>query len=181
MKYILKRRILLISLLLVLVIPPFITFWWLHHQKDLVRKQVKHKIIQGIDRQELVLLSFTKQDIQEKLDWEHSKEFEYQGQMYDIVETIIAGDTIHYWCWWDHQETKLNKKLSLLTQRAFAKNPKQKEKKQHLSRYLQSLFFEKTSITIKANDLTITGHSCFYSFIYQSVNISPPTPPPCIS
>lgn len=152
----------------------------MNYQKDILRKQVKHKIIQGIDRQELVLLSFTKTEAKEKLRWKHSKEFEYKDQMYDIVESITYGDTIHYWCWWDHEETKLNKKLSVLTRQAFSKDPKQKEKRQLLNRFLQSLFFESSSDVIKTGYKLIAKQSGFYPFNYKSVYIYPPTPPPCI-
>lgn len=98
-----------IFLLAIMLVPFTGTYFWLQYQKKIIRKEVKTKIINKIDRKELVMFIFTKEETETKLRWEHSKEFEYLGQMYDIVESNTNGDTITYWCWHDHKETKLNK------------------------------------------------------------------------
>lgn len=65
------------------------------------RKQVKEKII---------LLSFLKSDIENKtIDfiWKHSKEFKFNGSMYDIVDRIDTEDSVHFYCFLDKKENKL--------------------------------------------------------------------------
>ncbi|PTB91022.1 hypothetical protein C9994_16285, partial [Marivirga lumbricoides] len=106
-----------ISLFIILFAPGLITYSWLSHQKRAVKHEVKWKMIAGMDKNELVLLKFTSEEAK-VLKWEHAKEFEYQNEMYDVVEQQTIGDTTYYWCWWDHEETALNKQLSLLVVKA---------------------------------------------------------------
>lgn len=49
--------------------------------------------------------------------------------MYDVIETEIHGDSLYYFCWADHEETLLNKKLNQLLASVMA-NPL-KENKEH--------------------------------------------------
>ncbi len=72
------------------------TFAWLHVRKALVRAVVQEEIQAGMDEEALVLLKFTDTEAQLLLHWEHDREFEYLGQMYDIVETEQIGDTVYY-------------------------------------------------------------------------------------
>ena len=88
-----------------------------HIEKAALKREIKWKMIAGIDQNELVLLKFSKEEAETKLRWEHSKEFEYDGQMYDIVSKEIKGDSIYYRCWWDYEEPALNRKLQQLVVR----------------------------------------------------------------
>lgn len=171
----------LISILLItsLILPFVGTVTWLNHHKKMVRRQVKHQIIAGIDKSELVLLSFTKEEAEE-LNWKHSKEFEYNGSMYDIVEADTSNN-IDYWCWWDYKETKLNKQLYKLLADYLGSDTKNKETKTRFANFYNSLFcsdinlWESINIELQ-NDSTFT-----YSFTYTSLHINPPTPPPILA
>ncbi len=111
-------------LVLAALFTPFsATYLWLHIQKRLVKKEVKAKLIAGIDKSELVHFTFSQSQIETDLRWEHSKEFEYKGEMYDIVETEILGDSIRYVCWHDKAETKLNRRLQALIAQATSGTP----------------------------------------------------------
>src|SRR5690606_39601506 len=90
----LKKRLIAISLLFVLFAPVMTIYLYLQFEKSAVRREIKWKMIAGMDEEELVLLKFTKEETQTKLRWEHSKEFEYDGQMYDIVSKEVKGDSI---------------------------------------------------------------------------------------
>jgi hypothetical protein len=90
---------------------------YLKHEKRMLKREIKHRIIEGIDRSELVELSFTPEE-EQQLRWEHSKEFEYKGEMYDVVESKSENGKITYWCWWDNEETSLNRRLNNLLTRA---------------------------------------------------------------
>lgn len=175
-----KRGITGILLLFCLATPIVITFTFLHYHKKQVRKEVKHRIIAGIDKVELVLLKFTEAKTKSELRWEHSKEFEYKGEMYDVVERKIEGDTIYYWCWRDHEETKLNKQLDGLLAKVLGNNPQREEKKSQLADFFKKLFHENP-----ANQLEVSPKykikRFYYSEDFASIYHAPPVPPPRLS
>jgi hypothetical protein len=110
----------LFSILLIsTLIGPFLGITlYLKHEKRMLKREIKHRIIEGIDKSELVELTFTDLEAETQLRWEHSKEFEYNGEMYDVVESKSDNGKITYWCWWDNEETSLNKQLNKLLARA---------------------------------------------------------------
>jgi hypothetical protein len=130
-----------IFLLLCLIVPFTGTVSWLNYQKKKVRNQIKHEIITGIDKSELVQLTFTIEETTSQLKWKHSKEFEFNHQMYDIVEADTTENTIIYWCWWDHQETKLNKQLTKLLAQFLGNDTQNKETKIRFANFYQTLYF----------------------------------------
>ena len=71
-------------------------------------------MLAGVDRSELVLLQFSKTDTKTLLQWEHDTEFEFQGQMFDVMEVSEKGDSVTYVCWPDKEETHLNQQLAQL-------------------------------------------------------------------
>ena len=102
-------------LLLTCLVAPFVaTYSWLQYEKKLVRKTVKCQLIKGVKEHELVLLKFSKIAATTQIHWEHAREFEFDGEMYDVVSCDTIGDTLLYHCWPDHAETALNKQLNQL-------------------------------------------------------------------
>jgi len=93
------RQLLALFLLLCLTLPFLGTYTWLKIEKRKVKKSIKWSMIGGMDKSAFVLLKFTKEESETKLRWEHSREFEYAGQMYDVVEAAEQGDTTYYYCW----------------------------------------------------------------------------------
>ncbi len=135
-------------------------------------------VIEGIDKNDLVLLEFTRGQATKEIRWEHDREFEYNEQMYDVVEIIESGNAIYYWCWWDRDETELKKQLSELGKKVLNTDPQNNERHDHVDKFLKSLYsVEKTDIQQILQPLAIIlrridtdcPHSCFFS---------PPTPPP---
>ncbi|HRJ35831.1 MAG TPA: hypothetical protein PK610_07570, partial [Flavobacteriales bacterium] len=121
---------------------PFFLGWGVvHFQKMELRKSIKHKIIAGIDRGQLTLIKATPKN-EHLLHWHHSKEFEYQGEMYDIVEKSVSGDTTIYWCWWDNEETALNKTLNDLWLYALGKVPNSNKQSQLLDFFFKSIYHD---------------------------------------
>jgi len=134
--------------------------------------------MEGLEASELVLLKFTATASETKLKWAHSKEFEYNHQMYDVVETKIIGDTIYYWCWWDHLETKLNQQLSQLANKAFQDDPQNQEKHRWLLSYFKSLYFIENFYPHLLPPGTRRLRYAEYCSLYISASIQPPAPPP---
>lgn len=166
-----------ILFLFCLVAPIAASFIFLHYQKKQIREEVKSRIVAGIDEKELVLLKITQEESHTDLRWEHSAEFEYNGQMYDVVEEEIRGDTIYYLCWWDHKETELNKHLDNLLSYALGNNKHRSESKKRVKEFYQSLFF----VSRSERDLIVVATkpiNTLYKLNYQSVSYPPPVPPP---
>ncbi len=129
-------------MLFILIVPAVVTYTWLHHHRRAVKREVKWKMIAGVDKKELVFFKFSNQELTTKLRWEHSKEFEYQTQMYDVVEKKITNDSTYLWCWWDHEETKLNKQLQGLLATAFQNDSQTKDKQNDVYKFYNLLFFQ---------------------------------------
>ena len=133
----------------------------------------------GLKPSELVLMKFTQSESQTKLRWEHAKEFEFDGQMYDIIETEIKGDSIFYRCWWDHAETMLNKQLKNLVADALEKDPKNNESQKRLLHFYKSLYLANIPVNqVLAFVFPQKQKICLYTFFLPSCCFPPPTPPP---
>lgn len=171
------RKIAAIILFACLTVP-YLGTVWLHYQKSVVRKEIKRQMIAGIDKEELVLLRFSIKESKNNLRWEHSDEFEYDGEMFDVVQSEMKGDSIFYRCWLDRKETKLNKQLDNIVTQAMECNQQHKEQQKRLAN-----FFKEFSHTIAFNrntDLHLTEKSAelFLLSSYTSITFSPPDPPP---
>jgi len=172
------KRLLTILIFLSLAIPFAGTYAWLHFEKRTVKKAIKRKLIAGIDKDELVLLRFSKQDAETKLHWEHSKEFEYNGEMYDVVTSETCGDSVYYRCWWDHEETRLNKKLARLVEDAFSNHPGRTEKQEQLIDFIKKWYCPAHIALICAY---ADPPACLperSAEVLLSFSVSPPLPPP---
>lgn len=124
-------------------------FAYLKFEQRIIKKEIKHKLIKGIDKEDLVKLVFTESDLINKVSWEHSKEFEYNGEMYDVVASEQEGDKFVYWCWWDHKETSLNKKLNQLLANFLGESNPDKSQSNTLSGFLKSVYIVPTEINIE--------------------------------
>lgn len=153
-------------------------YGWLQMRKRAVRKEVKHQLIAQVDKSELILLKFTAEEAASQLEWEHSKEFEYGNEMYDVVSTETHGDTTYYWCWWDYKETALNRQLVELTALALNKDPQRQNQKQQFAQFLQHLFVEEmpSYSFFQFEKMKVKPATMMQSF--RSWSATPPSPPP---
>lgn len=115
-------------------------YGWLQYEKMLVRKAVKRQLLAGMENTDLVFLKFTQEGAQTLLRWEHAHEFEYQGQMYDIVRSETLGDSIFYHCYWDRAESKLNQQIKSLVAQTLEKDPVNQENQLKLIHFYKSLY-----------------------------------------
>jgi len=175
-----KGRVSGIFLIFCLVVPITATFVVLHYQKNQVRHEVKDEIRAGLSKEELVLLPFSVKDAATTLIWKHGKEFEFKGEMYDIVETEIKGDMIYYWCWEDKKESKLNIKLNRLVALALGQNPERKSTQEQLSNFYKSLFYVE-AVPDRVFEFELNKSTFCYTFSRASFAHSPPVPPPELS
>lgn len=93
---------------------PFIgQYAFLQLQKYVVKRTMDIRMEKSSDKMDLIHFKFVSNDLEE-LSWEHAREFERAGQMFDVIEECQIGDTTHMWCWADHQETILGIRLKQL-------------------------------------------------------------------
>lgn len=140
------KRLTGIFFIVCLTLPFFGTFFFLLCQKHSVRSEVRAKMIAGLSREELVTLQFSRSDSETILNWEHSGEFEYAGQMYDVIRTVEHNDSIIYICWPDNEETALNQKLGELVSLALGNDPVNKECRGRLWSFYKCIFPAGTSV-----------------------------------
>ena len=139
-------------------------------------------MIAGMSKERLVRLAFTKDQADTLLHWEQPKEFEFQNQMYDVLEQQKQGDSVIYWCWWDQEETLLNRYLETLAKKAFAQDPEQQEAQDQLFEFLDTLFYHtQTDLSLfKITFLDVIAQSlkAEQATWYHSWKQRPPLPPP---
>jgi hypothetical protein len=166
------------ALILVITLPVLGLFAWLQAEKYAVRREVKHLLMEHIERDALVKLTFHEKEINDVLRWEHAGEFEYQHTMYDIVEQIHEGDSISYWCWEDNKESELNRALASLTDQWFGHTPDRKDQQEHVKRFMRQLFHARYATDL-ATHITLEKrmHKPHQSEVAW-VELETPAPPP---
>lgn len=175
---ILNKPFILITLLFCLIAPAMMTYLWLNLEKQEVKHEVKRKIIAGLDKSDLVLISLSKAEAETELEWEHSKEFEFEGEMYDVVKSEVTSDSVKYWCWWDFEETALNKNLAELVNQLFGSDPGKKQNEQNLITFYKSLFSENLFQWESIQYSQSLDSSRNYTFNLVDFISTIPTPPP---
>jgi len=151
---------------------------WLHCKKTGVRKEVSERMAAGIEKDQLVVLKFSKEEARTLLRWENAGEFELNNEMYDVAETQTLGDTIFYWCWPDEKETRLNRRLEELSTLALRIKPKIGDKNSPLISGLRSLVCRVVDQWEIPELERLFDRRCPFFNSYFSVAIPPPTPPP---
>lgn len=157
------------------------TYAWLHWQKREIRKEIKHRLIGGMDKSALALIKLSRQAAATALRWEHEREFEYRGKMYDVVEKGVINDTLWYRCWPDDAETLLNKKLDRLLAGALEHDPQRRETERQFIQFYKSLYFTEICLQPvifypKSIVQPVTDRCFYYRF-----NDAPQSPPPEIA
>jgi hypothetical protein len=165
-------------LLLVLIAPVLIAYCWLQYQISNVKNEVRFKMTKGIDKDELVVMKFTKAESQTIIRWAHPGEMEYNNQMYDIVDTKITVDTVYYWCWRDVDETRLRREFIELSAKAFNSDPQKKEKQERIYSYFNSLYLSENPECCLTPPCPENRKFSSYSMLFPSFSFPPPTPPP---
>ncbi|MEZ5083522.1 MAG: hypothetical protein R2750_08740 [Bacteroidales bacterium] len=166
-------------LLLACLIAPFGGFYvFLQLKKKQVKKDIRLNLASFIGNNNLVVFSFSKEDIK-TLEWKDNHEFEYEGQMYDIIESNIVGETIHYKCFHDTKETSLNKKIEQLIARITGSNPQKKENQERLISFIKIQYMPTKELKNVVKTFSIKKKFFIYNeFGFNEFYNPPPAPPP---
>jgi len=150
-----RRKLISIFLLAALFAPALLTYSWLQYQRHAAKREVKWRILNGIDKSELTYFKFTTAEA-ENLNWKHSKEFEYQGRMYDIVYREEGTTEVAYWCFNDTEEARINQQIEAFTEQLYHQDPQNRERQQLLIHFYKNLYNQPHS----AFSAYIDSHQC---------------------
>lgn len=171
------RKLTGIWFIMLLVLPFTAYFFWVKAETKSVRKQTKRAIIAGLSKDQLVYLKFSRKESKTILNWKHDHEFEFQGKMFDVVESGFTADSVFYWCWPDKQETHLNNQLKNLADIALGvKHQKSKPSKFWLD-FLTKITFEHLSDDNHLN-YSVFNFPIYHARFHSVYLKSPPSPPP---
>lgn len=148
----------------------------LKYRQAVIRKDIKRAIKEGVPEDELVDFRFhIEEDSFINLEWtKPKKEFRFNQQMYDVVETRQNKDTIYYKCIHDVKESGLFQQIDKM-----ANNRTNKETSVVKFLHHQFYFHEAISFSLKhsASILENKDNIAFKNLFYQ-LFAEPPIPPP---
>ena len=165
-------------MLFAFIFPFFGTYALLHHHVRVVRREVKRRASNGLDKDDLIHFEFTHTEADTTLLWQNGDEFEYNGRMYDVVSKEEINGKLHLWCWDDHKESQLKEQLHDIVKRVLGHSPPQTRSQLHFFRFFCSLYYSGDSET--SLNVFASIHNSFAYKAGQFYYSSPPplTPPP---
>ncbi len=175
-----KTNFLATALLLVLFAPTLSLYSWLQVRKFAIRREVSVILESEVPESQLVSLVFSKEEIHTVLRWEHSREFEYRGQMYDIVKEEIKGDSIHYLVRPDYKETALNQALARLSTRETNNKQPWSKGTEQLFHFFKQLYHSPVLFFPEKVEEHREIQAFYFSILPNSNSPKPPAPPPKI-
>jgi hypothetical protein len=161
-----------------LTFPFWGNFVALQLQKKKVKHDIKWSIAEGLPKSELTHLTFGCESMDSQVVWKHSKEFEFEGEMYDIVYKDQVGDSLHYWCWWDKEETMLNRKIEQLAYLALSGQETTSNQQTHFFRFVKLMNLPPDETEVNENFSAQLNRMQDKEFKTLSKEYSPAVPPP---
>lgn len=173
-----KKKSSAIFLFLILTISYTGSYSWFFLQKQFLKREAKRIIERTIGEDQFIKLSFTKKKIRNMLTWENEHEFEFQGNMYDVVKTNTYADSVVYICWLDKKETKLNSKLVYLLNSKLISNSTSTKNQIQVFSIFKILYFDQ-KFENQNFDLVIKNkYQQFKQKIISYIFLEKPLPPP---
>lgn len=168
-----------IVLLMVFSSPVWVTHLALKNHLLEIKREVKRSILAGIPEKDQVVIKLHSSELS-SLYWEHETEFEFEGNMYDVIRSTEIGDSIMYYCFKDHAESTIKRKLTTLLHDIRKEDGKSHQQVEKLQSYFTSLFPNRA---FTLNSVWVDVKPVDYGrlrFAIQSTHSPPPTPPPNI-
>lgn len=121
-------------------------------RKEIIRKEVKSRILLGIPDDQLVYFQFSHSETAEKLHWVEENEFEMGGRMYDVVRVHTSKDSIFFVCWPDEEESEIRKLWKEQCRQVISCDPQKQEHRKKVLEFEKSLFF-----------VSVNDHQLYYN------------------
>lgn len=175
------KKLICIGFLTSILSPTLITYYSFHYRSSFIKEEVDSHIEKGVEEDELILLKFSHEETQTLLRWEHAREFEYNQQMYDIVESEALEDSMYYWVWWDIEETELKKEYEEIITDLLGVKKNTTNQSMRLKIAFRSIYFLEHSadLTLLARKQEVAYSKIQYDLL--TLFYAPPSPPPKIS
>lgn len=155
------------------------SYIWLQGRIEVATQVASLRIKKAIPEADQILWKFSISDSQTELRWEHSREFEYRGEMYDIIRSDQRGDTMVYWCYWDREETRLKKRMNFLVFKMMGPSPQSRNEGRQFTEFFRSLYFPFEKVRNSIAGFSKEKRELRpYLFALLKSDIIPPSPPP---
>lgn len=167
-----------ILLLMSILAPILVCRGFLEYQIHMAKREVKEMIVNGFENKDLLRLTFSKQDSKTILNWEHAREFEYSGEKYDVVRSEENGDSLYYWCYHDHKETRLAKELEKWKTNIFNTKKENQHQKNRFEHFFKSLWISNQNKFLTDRGITYNKQYFYYCFHPKNHKKKQSFPPP---
>ena len=148
----------------------------LKFQKRLIRNSVKELIYSGLSNSELSRIVVNTSD-SDNLLWHHHDEFEFQGNMYDLVSKESFNDSIVYLCFLDEKESEVNIYIDQQAKSIWSHSPFANDFETKLVDFIQKVFPPENIMDFPIGDLDTQDLWLNYIFcVSEGINVifSPP-------
>lgn len=160
-----------------LILPLFVVQHQLRKQIRSIKQEVQLSILKGLPKEELRTFHFNTEQ-QKQIRWEHEHEFEWKGQMYDVISVHQEGNDLVIECWPDQKESKLKQHMRTMWAKAMGSDPTHQGEKDKLYQFLSHLYFEQaTSAPAPLLGEKHLGCSITHSETHRGFPFIPETPP----
>lgn len=153
-------------------------FIFLESERFAVQHEVQTEIKKSVPPEALDLLVFHKNEVNTTLNWKHDKEFEFNGEMFDVIYEQVNGDSVYYWCWADHEESALNKQMDQWVHFLLNGSSHSKDRQATINYFLHHLFTAQTSSSLSL----MLDSNCKAPHLYHpganQFHQEPQSPPP---
>ena len=144
-------------------------YFWFCIWQDHLQKEIRQEIRNGLEEDDLVLITAPING-ESGISWiEPNKEFRYKGEMYDVVKIIIQNQNKYYYCIKDIKEKQL---IANYNKNHNSKKEDGKKIKEFKYQYIPQQF--SLTYCTYTSDLT----SATIVFLYKSKIIDIHSPPP---
>lgn len=144
----------------------------------LIHKEVKRTLVMQLPESAYTVLTIAKnkQNLQNGFVSIHSREFRYNGMMFDVVSSRDSADYTIFKCIRDEEEEDVFRVLSDII--SMNHSGEKSDRISNLPLFFNFLYFENLSILLPINTYSMNEVSNIYSFKLLSTFIPPHTPPP---
>jgi hypothetical protein len=171
------RLISAISLFLVFVIPFVGGYLFLQYSQEQHQSDIHAALENGSKDHELIFLVFTDQELTQ-LKWKHDKEFEWNGEMYDVVSVEERDGQKAFWCWKDHKDTRINNQRESLALKAMSNHPDEDDTEAPLPAQYKIHLDIPHDFTLKSNIISAHQSTHFWTTTLKAQSEPTPIAPP---
>jgi hypothetical protein len=152
----------------------------LKFQKRLIRNSVKELIYSGLSNSQLSRIVVNTSD-SDYLLWHHHDEFEFQGNMYDLISIESSKDSIVYLCFLDEKESAINIYIDQQAKSIWSHSPFANDFETKLVDFIQKVFPPENIMDFPIGDLDTQDLWLNYNFCVSEGIYVIFSPPPEVS